>query len=701
MTGLAAVAPVAALRGQVNAASPAPTGLEMGVEYADGYRPADEEMLLPPEAERKSRALALFYRGRMHESNMEVAKALEDYEKVLKDDPENIALARRVARIHGEADRKAEAERVLKASLKANPDRYSAYLNLSNYYLIYARKPDQALRFARRAAEKFPDEPRVHAKLIELHLLEEKPAEAAGALETALGRNVADAGYWAVMGRLAQRVWKDDEDDGKKRLQRINGVYLKGLAATGNDDRLMREAGRFYNATRQFAKAEALYRKAIAAHPEMLSTREQLARVLLSQGKKDEAVKELRALARIDPSRVSVLLMLAGIAQQKKEFGEAIEHLEKAISVDSSKPEVFLGLSQLLLRNDKPERAVVVLRRARLRFPGIPNITYLLGLAQYQAKDYMGALDTFELTEEEARDDHPTLLDTDFYQQFGAAAERARQFDRAATLLQKSIKLDEDGASQARNYLGYMWVELDIHLEEAGNLIRRAVKADPRNGAFADSLAWYHFRKGAFEKALEELQRAEKLLEEPDAVIFDHLGQVLLKLDRMDEAFAYFDKAEKLDPKNPLVLADIAQAWATRGEADKAKGFVDRALAAAGESDDDVIALLAAADALEQSGEAQRALDVLLPLLKRFPADHPTLKRVARLARKMDNPSLAAKHLEKAAKLKPDDQTIRKMLQEFEKAKDKPAPNGEPDTPSPKPKKKEAAKPAKGGLRKL
>ena len=53
-----------------------------------------------------------------------------------------------------------------------------------------------------------------------------------------------------------------------------------------------------------------------------------------------------------------------------------------------------------------------------------------------------------------------------------------------------------------------MWAEHNLHLDEAEEMIGRALQLDPNNGAYLDSLGWVFYRKGKYDDALKELLRA-------------------------------------------------------------------------------------------------------------------------------------------------------------------------------------------------
>ena len=46
------------------------------------------------------------------------------------------------------------------------------------------------------------------------------------------------------------------------------------------------------------------------------------------------------------------------------------------------------------------------------------------------------------------------------------------------------------------NYLGYSWVDMGLNLEEALEMIRKAVELRPNDGYIVDSLGWAHYRLG-------------------------------------------------------------------------------------------------------------------------------------------------------------------------------------------------------------
>ena len=111
-----------------------------------------------------------------------------------------------------------------------------------------------------------------------------------------------------------------------------------------------------------------------------------------------------------------------------------------------------------------------------------------------------------------------------FYFMLGALQERQKEYDKAAATFRRVIALDPKHAS-ALNYLGYMWADLGVNLNEALDLIKQAVALDPNNGAYLDSLGWVYFKMDRIEEAERYLVSALDRVRR-DPTIHEHMGDL-------------------------------------------------------------------------------------------------------------------------------------------------------------------------------
>lgn len=101
-----------------------------------------------------------------------------------------------------------------------------------------------------------------------------------------------------------------------------------------------------------------------------------------------------------------------------------------------------------------------------------------------------------------------------------------------------------------------MWADKGVHLNEALDMINKAIALEPDNGAYLDSLGWVLYKMGRYEEALPHLRRAVELIKE-DSVVYDHLAELLLKLGKRDEAISQWRRAHEVDPANKEIIEKL------------------------------------------------------------------------------------------------------------------------------------------------
>jgi tetratricopeptide (TPR) repeat protein len=111
---------------------------------------------------------------------------------------------------------------------------------------------------------------------------------------------------------------------------------------------------------------------------------------------------------------------------------------------------------------------------------------------------------------------------------------------RSEEQLRLILEVDPD-APLANNNLGYQLADRNANLDEAEQLVRRAIDADRSarkdadedgdRAAYLDSLGWVLFRRGKLAEAREWLLKAVALPEgADDPTVWDHLGDVYVKM---------------------------------------------------------------------------------------------------------------------------------------------------------------------------
>jgi tetratricopeptide (TPR) repeat protein len=554
----------------------------------DSFTPVPaKDLVLQPENARKADALVDFVEGIRLEENAEMENALAAYQKVLNVDPGQAELALRVAALLSRQEDFPQAIDVLKDAIKAKPKEPAPYLQLSFIYAKYLKKTEQALKYADQAIALDPKNFDAYQRLYEIELTGSDPKKALQVLERAARVASGDPSFWIRLGKLyASLVFKAEVEPKPEEVKRVNDLFRKAVEHAGEDSAVLKDAADYFAASQQIQEAIPLYLKVLELQPDDSNAREKLASGFVLTNQRAKAIEMLEEIIKQHPEKYQAYDLLAQLQDEsarafaranqpepaKAEFAKAAANYEQSLLINPGRGNTCLRLAELLIGPLKESaRAVKLLTEARLRFSNYPAFTYYLALALREAKQPQQAVTTFEEALNEAQGESEGLLNARFYFDYGAAADQAGLYDKAADLLRKSIALDPANAAEAYNYIGFMWAEHNLHLDEAEEMIGRALQLDPNNGAYLDSLGWVNYRKGKYDEALNQLLRAAQSLTRDDPIVFEHIGDTYSKLNRVPQAMEFWQKASALDPENKLLADKIEKTKTTISKGPPAK----------------------------------------------------------------------------------------------------------------------------------
>jgi len=535
-----------------------------------------KELSLQPAGARKAEGLAQFVEGERLEEMGEIDRALEAYQKVLNVDPGEVDLALHVADMLSRQGDYPLAIDVLKDAIKAKPREPSPYLQLSLIYARDLKKLNQGLNYAIQALALDPKNIDAYQRIFEIQVAIGQPQKAIETLNEAERVQSKDPAFWIQLGKLyASVIFKSDAKPTPEEVQRVNGLFKKAAGLAGNDPNVFKDVADYFAASEQISEALPFYVKVLELEPDDINAREKLASGFVLTNKWPEAIATLQELIKSNPEKSEAYELLAGVFEDegraferekqpekaKSDFAKAAQNYQQSLLINPSRATNYLHLAELLLGRLKDSaHAVEILQDARRHFPNAPEMTYYLAIALRESKQPQAAVTTFEEALHEAELSASEIVTARFYFDYGATAEQAGLYDKAADLFKKSIAMDPANAAEAYNYLGFMWADHNLHLDEAEEMIRRALEMDPNNGAYLDSLGWLYFRKAKFDQALQELLLAAQNLPTPDAVVFEHIGDAYSKLNQMMQALDYWQKAVLLDPTNKKLAQKIENA---------------------------------------------------------------------------------------------------------------------------------------------
>lgn len=249
-----------------------------------------------------------------------------------------------------------------------------------------------------------------------------------------------------------------------------------------------------------------------------------------------------------DRGLVQAYLSLAQIAEQRKDFSEADLWLNRIDSADDVL-NAQLRRAALLARRGKLDEARKLIRSQPDRSS---NDARLKMSAEVQLlrenKQFKAAYDLLV----QATTENPT--DFDLVYDLAMVAENLGNSEEMEHLL-RSVIAGKPEYHHAYNALGYSLAERNTRLDEAKQLILKALEYAPNDPNITDSLGWVEFRSGNLAEALRILQTAFRA--NPNAEFAAHLGEVLWTMGRKEEAIRTWKEGFQLNAENETLLETL------------------------------------------------------------------------------------------------------------------------------------------------
>ncbi len=257
-----------------------------------------------------------------------------------------------------------------------------------------------------------------------------------------------------------------------------------------------------------------------------------LAGALSNEQNDDFTLLYARVAQHLRPDHIDTLLLSAEILENMGQHDLAVETFRKVPSDEPTYYAAELGRAGALRADGKMDAAVEVLQKLSETNGDLAVVQSTLGdlmrqLERYEPaiEAYTAAIETFDL---------PDQAQWFLYYARGIAHERLKHWDASEADFRKALELNPE-QPQVLNYLGYSLVEKQEKLDEALDMIERAVVAQPDAGYIVDSLGWALYRLGRYSEAVGHMERAVELMA-VDPVVNDHLGDVYWAVGRKLEA---------------------------------------------------------------------------------------------------------------------------------------------------------------------
>ncbi|MCK4618548.1 MAG: tetratricopeptide repeat protein [Desulfobacterales bacterium] len=495
----------------------------------------------------------------LHIKKNNLDKAIYYLTKTIKDDPENLYLQRELAIFYLMQKNNLKALNIVKNIIAKNP-----------------RDIDSLIMYGR-----------IKQNLKQID-------DAKEAYEKVIANDPAQEKIYLILGD----IYMEEGDLGKalKVYKQLVDKYPEFYAGYFFIGKIYAEQGKIVDAEKEFLKTLDL-------EPDLEEARFELIELYKSIGEEQKTIEIYKEILKRNSNNIRAALEL-GLLYYKNGMIKDSDKLFKDLAAKSlSDSEVIKKVAQIYLDKKKYNDAIIAIEGMLKSLPGSSDIHYAAGMAYNAINDKETAIAHFKQVPPDSKFYQNSVIQISFlYRDLGKIREAINflenlienvpdkpelmfylasfyeeneEFYKAEKVLKKAIKIDPENIelhfslgvvydkwdkkeaaiesmktvislephnANALNYVGYIYAELGINLDEAERFIKEALKHMPDDGYITDSLGWVYYRKGRYKDALKLLKKAVDLAPD-DPVILEHLGDVYLKMSNKKKALMFYERS--------------------------------------------------------------------------------------------------------------------------------------------------------------
>ena len=500
-----------------------------------------------------------YIEAHLHLKKNNLDKAIYHLNKTIEEDPENLYLQRELAILYLMQKYNLKALNIVKNIIDKNPGDIEA--------LIMYGRIKQSLKQIDDAKE---------------------------AYEKVIANDPAQEKIYLILGDIYME--EGDLDKALKIYKQLVNKYPEFYAGYFFIGKIYAEQGKIVDAEKEFLKA-------LDSEPDLEEAKFELIKLYKSLGEEQKTIEIYKEILKRNSNNIRAALEL-GLLYYKNGMIKDSDNLFNDLAAKSlSDSEVIREVAHIYLDKKKYNDAIIVTEGMLKSLPGSSDIHYVAGLAYNAINDKETAIAHFKQVPPDSKFYQNSVIQISFlYRDLGKIREAINflenliknvpdkpelmlylasfyeeneEFYKAEKVLKKAIKIDPENIefhfrlgvvydmwdkkeaaiesmktvisldphnANALNYVGYIYAELGINLDEAERLIKEALKHSPDDGYITDSLGWVYYKKGRYKDALKLLKKAVDLAPD-DPTILEHLGDVYLKTTDKKKALMFYERS--------------------------------------------------------------------------------------------------------------------------------------------------------------
>lgn len=267
--------------------------------------------------------------------------------------------------------------------------------------------------------------------------------------------------------------------------------------------------------------------------------------------KRAEALAIAGELAKQHPKDARVAYTYGRVLGINEQLDNAIVQFKRSVDLDPSNLAAWEALLLSFGDKNKADSLNFYADKALRLFPNNAMFHFYKGIAQMYKGDNAAAIKTLTRSADMFPDENAGALSR-IYSTLGDIYNTTKQYELSDENYRKSLKMDPQNPFSMNNFAYYLSVR-GANLDEAEKWSRQSLELVPNESTFMDTYGWISYKQGKYTKAKEYIQKALEKRPEGDGTVYDHLGDILYKLNDKDGALQNWKKAKEKGTDNPNI----------------------------------------------------------------------------------------------------------------------------------------------------
>lgn len=458
----------------------------------------------------KKNAYFLIQLAQMQEITQDWKGAIDSYRKVMKEFPDTKFYLYSTAQLFAKNNKHKEALKELeKAETELGPSQENYQIRQRIY--LSQNKFSKAVEEARNCIKAFPDNPDAVFSLCQLYMGNGMFDEAINECKALLKQFPGYAAAHLMLADVYINQRKEAEADREMEL-----AFSSPDLPIGAKIDLVSAYLRGVNSAEDMARANRLTDLILQSHPE-------------------------------DPR---AFLIKGDILNKQNQKREARTQYLKALVREKSNYALWEQIILIDLNLNDLDSVILHTSKAKLLFPNTPSFSFYNGLANLMTKKYSDAVESLEQARRISLDNNE--MQQEIFAQLGDAYHNLKEHDKSAQAFDEALRLDSVNAHVLNNYSYFLSLE-KRQLDKALAMGQRLIRLFPEDPTYLDTYGWVLYVRKEYSAAKPVLEKAAK--SSNSGVIWEHYGDVLFQLGKVNEALEAWKKAAELGGEISELLA--------------------------------------------------------------------------------------------------------------------------------------------------